>query len=121
MTTMEKQAAEKALPAQFADLQFLVPMWALPTENERSRKRWSSSKAEFQELYDAMIDRIEDVIAYLDGFAVGAMPEDAHTLYHLALAFAEAAPHVEMYKGSSVVPNSFDADRVPAAHGDIVD
>lgn len=109
------------LPAEFSDLDALADVWALPTEDERSKVRWASNKDGFQALYDALLDRIEDIMAHLDQYEIGHMPDDARTLYYLALAFAEASPHVEMYKGSPVVPNSFDAERFVATHGSVPD
>jgi hypothetical protein len=46
------------------------------------------------------------------------MPEDARRLLHLTLAVAEIAPNVELYKGSSTVPFSFEETRFIAVHGD---
>ena len=95
------------LPSRFAELEYLVERWALPTENQRSAKRWSASPEEFQELYDALVPRINDVLAYLDQFPLDDMPEDAQLLFRLSLALAEAAPHIEFYKGAAKVPHSF--------------
>ncbi len=109
------------LPALFANLEYLVERWALPTENQRSTKRWSTSREEFQELYDAMVPRINEILDYLDQFSLEEMPEDATVLFHLSLALAEAAPHIEFYKGAAKVPHSFDARRMLATRGDAPD
>ena len=109
------------LPARFAKLEYLVERWALPTENQRSTKRWSASREEFQELYDAMVPQINEILAYLDQFPLEDMPEDATVLFHLSLALAEAAPHIEFYKGAAKVPHSFDARRMLATRGDAPD
>lgn len=108
-----------SLPQQFAYLEPFVPVWAHATENARSEKRWTATAGEFDSFYHAMIGPLDDVLDYLDRFEIGAMPPDVHKLYHLALAFAEASPHVEMYKSRPEVPNSFDARRFVAAHGDV--
>lgn len=110
-----------ALPSAFRDLEVFVPLWALPTENERSEKRWNSGPGDFEAFYNAMLPRIEDVMAYLDKYPVDNIPAEAMPLYHLAIAFAESAPHVEMYKSQPEVPNSFDARRFVAAHGSVAD
>lgn len=109
------------LPAAFRELEIFVPLWAFATENERSEKRWRSSPGDFEAFYNAMLPRIEDVMKYLDKYPVDNIPQEAMPLYHLAIAFAEAAPHVEMYKSQAEVPNSFDARRFVAAHGAQVD
>ena len=53
------------LPAEFADLERFTD-WCLPTEQERYDKRLASTMAEMQELYDAGMARLEDVMVYLD-------------------------------------------------------
>ncbi len=105
------------LPPQFATLESFVPVWAQPTEDARSQRRWTASAAEFQAFYDAMLPHIEAILALLDRHPFGAVPADLRPLYHLALAFAESAPHVELYKGASQVPYSFDPSRFVATHG----
>ena len=109
------------LPGRFGQLEYLAEKWALPTEKQRSARRWSASAEEFQEFYDAMVPRINEILAYLDQFSLEDMPEDALTLFHLSLALAESAPHVEFYKGAAKVPHSFDARRMLATRGDAPD
>ena len=112
---------QSRLPARFVQLEYLAQQWALPTEKQRSAKRWSASADEFQELYDAMVPLISEILAYLDQFSLDEMPEDALALFHLSLALAESAPHVEFYKGAAKVPHSFDARRMLATRGDAPD
>ena len=109
------------LPEQFAGLEPLVRTWAFPTELQRSQQRWVATQEEYREFYEAMLPLLDEVLDYLDQYQTGAMPELALPLYHLALAFAEAAPHNELYECSNTVPNSFDAHRFVAAHGKIED
>lgn len=109
------------LPQGFNELEVFVSAWAQPTENQRSHKRWVSTVGDFKSFYEAMMPRLKDILAYLDQYEVGAIPERNLSLYHLALAFAESSPHVEMYKGSAKVPNSFDASRLEAAKGNVKD
>jgi hypothetical protein len=108
-----------ALPAQFAALEPFVAAWAHATEGARSKRRWAASPAEHQAFYDAMLPRLDELLDYFARFEAGAVPEDARALYHLALAFAEAAPHVELYRGAAEVPNSFAASRFIADHADV--
>ena len=109
------------LPSQFSSLEVFVPGWAHSTELARSEKRWIASQEDYQSFYDAMLPLLDDVLEYLDQFELGRIPADALPLYHLALAFSEAAPHVELYECSNHVPNSFDASRFVAAHGEKAD
>ncbi|MBM3517153.1 MAG: hypothetical protein FJX56_04560 [Alphaproteobacteria bacterium] len=113
--------AVAALPVQFAALEPFVTAWALPSENARSAKRWASHAEDFRRFYDAMLPRMPEVLAYLDEFPLHGLPAEARPLYHLALAFAESAAHVELYGGANKVPNSFDQARFMAAHGERTD
>ncbi len=110
-----------ALPSQFSSLEVFVPGWAHATELARSEKRWKASRDEYQSFYDVMLPLLDEVLEYLDQFELNKVPADTLPLYHLALAFSEAAPHVELYQCSNHVPNSFDASRFVAAHGDEAD
>ena len=109
------------LPDRFGQLEYLAQRWALPTENQRSARRWVASPEEFQEFYDAMVPCIDEILAYLDQYSLEDMPDDASVLFHLSLALAESAPHVEFYKGAAKVPHSFDARRMLATRGDAPD
>jgi hypothetical protein len=92
------------LPEQFKDLQQLVDGgWALPTERERNMKRLSSPMTEIKGLYDALLGRIDDIVAYLNQFPLDNMPEAARTLLNLTLSLAEVAPAVEFYGQPEVV------------------
>ncbi len=109
------------LPDKFTQLELHVNTWSYPSELERSQQRWRASVPEFQSFYDAMLPVLDDVMDYLDQYEVDAIPEEALALYHLALAFAEAAPHNELYECANEVPNSFAASRFIAAHGAQID
>ena len=67
---------ERQLPAAFADLEPFIA-WSLATEKERQRKRMSSSMADIQTFYDAILPHMDAVIAYLDQFPLNAMPAEA--------------------------------------------
>lgn len=106
------------LPPPFANLAPFAEKWARPTENERSALRWGSNAVEFTAFYDGLIDRLEDILAYLAQYSSDDLPEEARNLYYLACAFAETTPHHELYGGSPVVPFSFDARRFVRFGGD---
>ena len=110
-----------ALSAKFATLEPFVASWSLETELQRSQRRWTATVEDYQDFYNAMLPMLDDVLAYLDKFKLGEIPENARALYHLTLAFAEAAPHNELYNCANEVPNSFAASRFVAAHGEQID
>lgn len=108
-----------ALPAGFADLQPFAERWARPTENERNAVRYAATAHDFAAFHDAVQPRLDALLAYLRDCP--ARPEDPlqRNALMLACAYAEAAPHHELYGGKSEVPFSFDARRFVADHGDV--
>ncbi len=107
------------LPEAFADLAGMAAKWARPTENERNAIRWSASAEDFAAFHDAVMPRLELMLAELATCPLGDLDTPNANLFCLASAFAEAAPHHELYSGSAKVPHSFAAVRFVADHGDI--
>lgn len=108
-----------ALPAAFSDLVPFAEQWGRATENERSRIRWNASAADFTSLYAAVMPRLPEILRVLAGCQLDGMDEEQTNLFNLAAAFAEAAPHHELYGGSADVPFSFAAPRFQPGHGDV--
>lgn len=98
------------LPIEFNDLEAFVPKWALAKESDRIRERWSSSMDEIRRFYDAMVPRLETIIAYLNEFVLSDLPDPAKQLFNLTLSLAEIADAVEAY-GTPQVPYSLDPSR----------
>ncbi|MDE8651997.1 hypothetical protein [Novosphingobium album (ex Liu et al. 2023)] len=111
-------SATMTLPEGFADLAELAARWARPTENARSAIRWTASAEDFAALHAAMMPRLDAVLARLEGCPLDGMDSAETRLFCLAAAFAEAAPHHELYGGSAEVPHSFSARRFVPGHGD---
>jgi len=87
------------LPAQFAELEHLVPEWALENGHERYLKRVNSSMEELQAFYDQVFPRGREAIDYIDQFDYGkALPEDAANLRNLVYALITVALAVEVWK-----------------------
>lgn len=106
------------LPTGFEDLAGAAAHWARSTENQRSEIRWSATPAEFAAFYETMLPRLSEVLAHLAALPLDGMGEADTNLFSLAAAFAEAAPHHELYGGSADVPFSFSARRFVPGHGD---
>ena len=107
-----------SLPKKFVDLEYLVPEWALATQNERETRRARSTRGELQALYDALAPNLDAILEHVDQHPLGEMPPDTERLFFLALMLAEISPHVELYSGDPNVPHSFDETRFVAVHGD---
>ena len=91
------------LPEAFEDLAPYLD-WALEPERARTAKKVASSMEEIGAFYDAMMPRMEEIIAYLDGVPDGdERPAPAHRLNLLSLSLVEVANLVEIYKRREVI------------------
>ena len=105
---------EKQLPPSFHELESFVS-WALATERERTTRRQSSSITEIKSFYDAMVTRLQEILDYLDGFALDNIPEDGRRLFLLTMSLAEIAPAVENFGQPSVI-DGYDFSRFIPVH-----
>lgn len=106
------------LPEAFADLAPLAARWSRPTENERNALRFAARAPDFAAFHDAMAPRLDALLAYLAQCPAEPVETPQRNALMLACAYAEAAPHHELYAGNSEVPFSFDARRFVPDHGD---
>jgi hypothetical protein len=106
--------AERQLPQPFQDLEPYLE-WSLPTERERSAKRQSSTMAEINTFYDAMLARMEEILPYLAQFPLENIPGDVQRLFFLTLSLAEVAPAVENF-GQPSVAEGYDISRFIPVH-----
>lgn len=106
--------AAAVLPEPFVALQPFVPIWALSTETERNVRRHQMPMAEIVAFSDAMLAQVDEIVSYLNGFDVNALPPEATALMQLLLSLAEVAPAIEFYRQPAVVdgydPRRFVAD-----------
>jgi hypothetical protein len=86
-----------SFPAEFADLEPYAE-WSLASERERYAKRLASSMDELQAFYDGVFPRLEDGLAYLDGFEYPALPDDAKNLLNLLYSLVNASFPVEVWR-----------------------
>ena len=91
------------LPEEFADLERFAD-WCLPTEEERYQKRLNSTMEQMQELYDAGLARLEDIMVYVDArFPLKSMPDDAKALVHLGQSIGMVSFPIEVWKQPRVL------------------
>ena len=104
------------LPSGFSDLEPFAEKWCLASERERWAARMSSTMQQMQELYDAILPRVQDALAYCDKFPLDDMPEDAVHLLQLIYSFVIVSFPVELW-GQPHVPDtlgtSFDRTSEP--------
>lgn len=91
-------AEGNGLPGGFADIARFAETWALPTEAARNARRRSSSMAELNVFYDAVLPRMRQIISHLNQFELATMPRPEQCLLDLALSFMEVAMSVEVFK-----------------------
>jgi hypothetical protein len=105
------------LPQGFADLEPFVADWALPTRAQRYEARLSKPYDELVRFYDAVAPRAEGAIAYLDGFDINELPDDAARLLHLLYSMILVSYAVNVFKQNRI-PDSgaafFDMVAEPA-------
>lgn len=107
---------DTVLPDGFEALEPFMA-WNLATADARQSKRRTSSAEEIRIFYDGILPHLDAILKEVDRFPLGALPPSHHAIYNLALALAEVAPHIELYKGDPAVPFSFDEPRMIAGHG----
>ena len=90
-------AVTNQLPPAFEDLEPWAD-WALPTEPERYAKRLASEFDELQAFYDAAFPRLEAAMAYLDGFELDDLPDDAGQLLLLCYSLINVSFPVEVWR-----------------------
>jgi hypothetical protein len=95
--------ADTMLPPAFSELERFAPTWCLATEAERYARRLASTMEEMQAFYAAGLPRLRDAMAYLDGFPLDALPEDALNLLHLAYSLVMVSLPVEVWKQPRVI------------------
>lgn len=105
-------AGGRPLPPQFRALEPFVADWALSTEAERLGKLMRTPLAELRAFYDAIYSRADEIRAYLDGFALDAMPPDAQTLFDMLLTFVETAHPIELNWTTTDIDDAFGLERM---------
>ncbi|MGF6439521.1 hypothetical protein [Paraburkholderia youngii] len=100
-----KAPVARTLPAGFESLAPFVESWALDTETARNAQRHAVGMEAILAFRDAILPQVDDVVAYLNGFALATLDEhpDAMTLMYLLLSLAEIAPAIEFYNQPAVI------------------
>ncbi len=105
--------AESTWPEEFRDLERFAD-WCYETEAERCAKRQASTFEELKALYDAVLPRLEAVLAYLDKVPLDETSERDRPLLQLTWALAEVAPAIELF-GQVRVVDGYDVGRISMA------
>ena len=104
----------KPLPAEFADLSRFADAWALPTEQERHRKRNATDLATVRALYAALLPRMDAMMTFLSRYPVegfDTLPAEVRNLHNLALAFMENSHPIDMDWRTVDIEDAFPSER----------
>ena len=101
--------SKRQLPEGFQDLEPYLE-WSLATDRECSIKRQTSPMTKITAFYQAIVPRMDEILAYLEQVPLEQVPADAQRLFYLTLSLAKIAPAVEMY--GEPVPEGLDALRL---------
>ena len=93
MTSLDQDG----FPEAFADLKGFLEKWALPTNAERYSVRSTCSMEELRAFYDAMVPRLEDLLAWLDRKPIDELEGADLQLLQLCLALSEVGLAIEVY------------------------
>ena len=99
------------LPSAFRDLQGFVEEWSLASEKDRHLKMLSSSIDELRIFYDAVLPRMDAIKEYLDALPLESLPEDARTLFNLAMTFVETAHPIDLNWKTTNIEDAFPIER----------
>jgi hypothetical protein len=97
--------ADSKLPPEFADLEPFAAKWCLASERERFAERMSTSMADMQAFYDAIVPRAEDALAYCDKFPLDELPDEVLNLMHLLYSMIMVSYPVECW-GQPQIPDT---------------
>lgn len=98
------------LPDDFSELEPFLD-WALPTIGRRRAKRLASTMEEIDAFYQAILPRMSDIAAYLNGFDLARLDDRQKRLLDLAFSFMAVAPAVEIFGQPEVKGNTFPYSR----------
>lgn len=84
-------------PPEFSELELFGGM-AHPTEADRVRAKLQRPYSELKALYDAVLPRLDEILAYLGKFQLDGMSAEAERLLWLILSLADVAPAVEWWQ-----------------------
>ena len=104
------------LPQEFADLEPFAAKWSLATERERYSTRLATPIQEMRAFYDAVTQRAEAAMEYLEQFPFDELPDEALKLLHLLYSMIEVSFPIEVWHQPRVPDSgatSFDSFTEP--------
>lgn len=100
------------LPESFADLEPFAARWAHPDEGERFQALIGCTIDEARQFHDAVLPRVKEAKAHLEGFDFRAFPPGEARLMNLLVAFMEMAHVIELNWQETDIDDPFPASRL---------
>lgn len=97
------------LPVDFRDLE-AYSEWAIEHRADRFKKRVASTMAEITAFYNAMVPRLDKVVAYLNSKPLANLDPADKRLLAMAQSLVEVSRCVELWQAPDNY--AFDADRI---------
>jgi hypothetical protein len=86
----------RQLPKQFDELAPFIEEWALSNERDRYVTMLRHTPKEIMPFYKAMMQRMDEIIEYLNGFDLERMPQEAQTVFDLTLSLIETGHCIDL-------------------------
>ena len=99
-----------SLPDAFADLQHLVPEFALETEEQRFRKLHSIDYARLSAFYHEMLPRLPAILDHLGRCKLSALSPSDKLLFDLAMTMVETSHPMDLGWGATDFPGAYRWD-----------
>ncbi|MEH6503267.1 MAG: hypothetical protein V7682_05115 [Cycloclasticus sp.] len=100
------------LPNKFEGLSKFVAEWALDTEQARFDKRTSGKVEEIKFFYDAIIQQMPDIMAYLKDKEVEPSEQEDKNLLNMAMSCVEVSRIFEVWNQLDVRSDYLDPKRM---------
>ena len=85
-----------ALPEPFNNLETLIPVWSISGSAARAAKRDSSTNEQREALFNAVSNRLQEALAYLDNKSLEDFDDADQHLMNLLLSYAHVSLAVEV-------------------------
>jgi len=100
------------LPPPFADLEQSFGRWVIDNEPERARMREAASADELRAFYEAVLPRVDEMMRYIEDYAIDQWPQEIRSLWDFVASFIGAAVTIETYGSQKQIPGGFYLGRV---------
>lgn len=95
------------LPEEFAELETRWGDWIIESEPDRVRHRERVPLERLKSFYDDMLPRVDEILKYLDRFALSELPPQPRNLWWLMASLASVGMTLELYGSQQAIPGGY--------------